>query len=377
MQQIKVDLKVLSSNRVEHLAFVNFTRDLISLIKSHGSDICPVDDFFYQVSNEYSPPLQDPRLHVAGIVSYGIRLAEGDGKVVAQLFHYLLTNFKVSLAHNKLPDEADMLVEGMKNSGILSFVLGTMLPAVIQAATQVHNAYPILDVYVHSLRTLLTRSPVPIEIPLADAQHIVSLVGSILSGIGNIKRSVDGELSSEQLHVIRQLVSLVDMLRSTYDVMAFGGNEDQSLLDLEAQFEAFGVFASQAERHIESAVREAGDSIDIEIVPELLLAGLDLSGMPTGLRESRVANFANTIADDVRKNWMFMDGMISIKAPGASRGVTSTQSPQGLKRPPWDMTELLYGLLNQFRVWNDWFEDWNEAAPRTSKEVRWLEVPFI
>src|SRR5947207_15127531 len=77
MRQMKTDLKTVSSQASKHRAFVQFVRDIVSLIRTHGAQICQLDEFFFQVSQEYSPSLQDPRLHIAGILSYGVRLGEG------------------------------------------------------------------------------------------------------------------------------------------------------------------------------------------------------------------------------------------------------------------------------------------------------------
>ena len=106
MRSLKKDLKTLCGNAREHGPHVAFAREIIGLVRTHMSGICGIDDFFLQISPEYSPPADDPRLQVAGMVSYGLRLDEGDSRAVNELFYYLLNSFKKALSEGRLGDEA-------------------------------------------------------------------------------------------------------------------------------------------------------------------------------------------------------------------------------------------------------------------------------
>ncbi|GJD02107.1 hypothetical protein ColKHC_10932 [Colletotrichum higginsianum] len=109
MNQMRTDVQAMATDSSEHPSYVKFVRSIVSLIKAHGTDICPVQKFFLEVSKEYSPPMQDPQLQAAQIQSYGFKLAEGDRRVPSTLFHFFLNNFKGALQRDRLPNEVLLL----------------------------------------------------------------------------------------------------------------------------------------------------------------------------------------------------------------------------------------------------------------------------
>ncbi|KAI6782009.1 uncharacterized protein J7T54_003428 [Emericellopsis cladophorae] len=155
MEQMRRDLGSMHGDSSQHRDYIKFVRECIELIKAHGTDICTVDDFFYQISKDYSPSEHDPQLQVAAIVSYGLRLAEGESRAAHELFYFLVNNFKVALMKGDFSKEVDMIAKGMRHPGISRFVVGAMLPAIIQAAFVESRAYPMLDVYGSWSRLLL------------------------------------------------------------------------------------------------------------------------------------------------------------------------------------------------------------------------------
>ena len=96
MEQIKQDLKLLVSSPPEHAQYIDFVRSIVGIIRAQ--DICPVDPFFYQISPEYSPSRQDPRLQTAGILACGLKLEEGSAHAAPGLFYLLWPNFTTALA---------------------------------------------------------------------------------------------------------------------------------------------------------------------------------------------------------------------------------------------------------------------------------------
>jgi hypothetical protein len=146
MQRMKDDLALLRPNTSEHGLYIDFVRQVISLIKSHGVGICTVDDFFTQPSADYSPSAQDPQLHMAGIIAYGVKLSEKDVNAAPQLFHYLYTNFKIALGNDRLEQECRILGRAMRNAHVASFMLQFMIPAIIQASAQVPDCWALLEV---------------------------------------------------------------------------------------------------------------------------------------------------------------------------------------------------------------------------------------
>ncbi|CAK7230661.1 hypothetical protein SCUCBS95973_007647 [Sporothrix curviconia] len=164
MQQMKEDLRYARTDAAEHEKYIVFVRGIVALIRSHGSDICPLDNFFYDQSQDFSPSPEDPQLRAASIVMYGLRLGEGEATAAPQLFHYLLNNFNIALANDKLDQECKFLERSMENNNVLGFMLERMLPAILRAISQAEEAWPLLDVYYSAMERLVTRSPVPKDI---------------------------------------------------------------------------------------------------------------------------------------------------------------------------------------------------------------------
>ncbi|CAK7563939.1 MAG: hypothetical protein SEPTF4163_001821 [Sporothrix epigloea] len=175
MQQMKGDLKYAKAQPAEHEQYIVFVRYIVALIRSHGSDICPLDSFFYEQSQDFSPSPEDPQLRAASIVMYGLRLGEGEVTAAPQLFHYLLNNFNIALANGKLDQECKFLERSMENDNVLGFMLERMLPAILRATRLVEEAWPLLNVYYSAMERLLTRSPVPKDI--GDENTTVGVVG--------------------------------------------------------------------------------------------------------------------------------------------------------------------------------------------------------
>ncbi|EHK45546.1 hypothetical protein TRIATDRAFT_283213, partial [Trichoderma atroviride IMI 206040] len=117
MRLMQHDLSVMYTDASQHQNYVVFVQGIISSIRAHGSGLCMVDSFFLQVSKEYSPPIQDPHLQIASMLSYGILIEEGEEAGAAkQLFFLLLSNFKHALANGNPTNDARMLQKGMKDA---------------------------------------------------------------------------------------------------------------------------------------------------------------------------------------------------------------------------------------------------------------------
>jgi hypothetical protein len=372
MAQMKADLKTVASDPGEHGGFVAFVRDIISLIRSHGSEICTIDEFFYQMSQEYAPSVQDPRLHVAGMVSYGLRLSEGDSRVAPQLFYYLYNNFKLGLAKDKLIYEAIMLRKGMKNPGILSFVLGAMLPAAIRATVEVNDAYPLLDVYSHALRCFLTRSVAPFTIEEDNLPSLSRLLKVLLQGLRRLVPAPGEELSEQQIHILRQLVSIIDALRPSTEMLSYTAGASDAWQAFETMLDRFSGLTDDAEL----AFRHVMDGPCRNSLTLALFNGLRNMESDPEHGDAQVDSFADNIITDVRKNWVFSADAITIQAPARGRGTqTSTQGAQGSKWPVWNMGELADGLEEQLRVWTRWWRRWKPGS--STRDISEMEGEFL
>ncbi|KAK3315198.1 Mus7/MMS22 family-domain-containing protein [Apodospora peruviana] len=389
MHKMKEDLALVRLDAAEHAAYMGFVRRVISLIKSHGVGICVVDPFFTQPSQDYSPPIQDPRMHTAGIIAYGVRLAEKEVTAVPQLFHYLYNNFKIALGNGKLEQERRILETAMENGHIMSFMLQFILPAIIQASTQVDEAWVLLETYVAALARLLTRSCVPRELTSQDLEYAVTgVLASVLSWFAGLRdRSGYGALSAQQLHVVNLLVTIANALQPSLmtwldskpdvedDVITRDGLEgtiDELTSVIEEAHSHVGevLFGDEQEvlpRH--NGLGGVSSSLEASIRAGGLLSGLpppsaavasSYGTMGGSGKNPRVHEFVKHIVIDVGKNWTVANGVVMLKMGGASGGrfTATQQQPGGVGGSQvgsgftlgsvQELTQALYGRLGDW-----------------------------
>ncbi|KAF5227662.1 hypothetical protein FANTH_14706 [Fusarium anthophilum] len=361
MQQIIGDLRTMSHDASEHSSYVVFVRDIIALIRAHGSDICTVDKYFYQISKEYSPSIQDPQLQVAGMMSYGLRLSDGDTKVIHQVFFFLSNNFKIALKENKLDDEVELLCRGMENPGILSFILNKMLPAIVKIATDESSIFPMVEVYVGALRVFFTRDAIPRELAESELPHVVVLLRAMANFFDQLSKK-DGHLRAEEVHLVTQLLTLSNSLWSPLYGLSLSGISCGSWTDAVQVLKHVRNGLSRAETYISDMV----DLEDYSVRTETFLSGFRQQSMVPPQIGDDVRSFTDNLLNDVRKIWVNTGTRITIQAPG--RGFTQTQSNQGTPVPIWNAEVLVTVLYRELRTWNHW---WNKVF---GKELRRVDV---
>ncbi|KAK5660872.1 hypothetical protein OQA88_12243 [Cercophora sp. LCS_1] len=345
MNRIKDDLALVKQDKAEHVAYIEFVRNIISLIKSHGVNICVVDPFFTQPGPDYSPPLQDPMLHTAGIVAYGFRIGEGDVRAVPQLFHYLFNNFKIVLGNGRLREEREILVSAMRSeTAVVSFVLEFMIPAVVKACAEVSDVWLLLDVYVGALVDVLGPGLVPRWVSEKDVERCGGVLGD-----GSEAGVMSRELGEADMH--RCGVVLEGVLAWFAKLRQIGERELCILGLLMTAVDAVrpsirsGLYYEDEQGNVAEAVKKMARFVE-EIKPQ---TGRDVTlDMFAGLEEvarapdPKVSEFARIIATDVKKNWVVTAGKVTVlMAPGRMGTQTSTQSGQGTKYRPWDRAALL------------------------------------
>lgn len=347
MEQIKSDLKVVALDPVEHHPYVTFVRSIISLIRSHCTEICTVDEFFYQINKEYSPSLQDPRLHIAGIIAYGLRLGEGEARVVPQLFYYLFNNFKVALINDKLGDETRMLRHGMSNEHVLAFVMGKMVPSIAKAAVRVGGVFPLLDVYRDALAHVFTGHVFARELTETVLPDVLSLVQTLVACLHELSNGGAAALSAEQLHVARQVCSIINMLWPSMEELSYTRYPSESI-------GAFELLLDRVRGWLDSTISCLDNALDMgEDIPHCHDMFSSLRGAVESLpqTETQATAFQESIVTDVRKNWVVSSSTITIQAPARSRAPSSTQSGQGIKRPGWEVSDLAESLNDELKFW--------------------------
>ncbi|KAK4178541.1 Mus7/MMS22 family-domain-containing protein [Triangularia setosa] len=334
MQKVKEDLAFLRLDterpnyQQDHERYISFVRQVISLIKSHGVGICTPDPFFTQPSLDYSPGLQDPQLHTAGIVAYGVRLGEKDSTAVPQLFHYLWNNFKVAIGNNKLEQETTILTRAMNdNTHVRSFMLEIMLPAVIQACCQESSGWILLEVYVTALGNILAPEEACCPKELTDDNDINHAV-ILLQSLAKIINSLSAEPRLEQRHILSLLLKLVNILRPSVIVHLYN--------------------SSPTSDELESTTDDLDEMFTTLISSPVALPSLSaISSTCLAVGNNpRIVMFTKQIVNDVRRDWVVSHDFITVKMAGVmnptssalgrmvmmggSSGVTSTQSTSGI-----------------------------------------------
>jgi len=350
MEQMRRDLGSMQGDSSQHRDYIKFVRECIELIKAHGTDICTVDDFFYQISKDYSPSEHDPQLQVAAIVSYGLRLAEGESRAAHELFYFLVNNFKVALMNGDLAKEVDMIAKGMRHPGISRFVVGAMLPAILQAAFVESRAYPMLDVYAHSICQYLNEEPVPRVLDETHLPQIRALVQAIVE-------ASPGSQTTERLHVWNQSLSVLNLLWPTFKMFSLG----------KVRSAEWGSTCTLLET-MQTNLREADFTAGV-----LEGHGPREHLADAGPARSLISSFTTSIIDDVRGSWVVSsDNMLMIQAP--SRG-TQTQSGIGVRQATLVGNEVAEILRETAKNWKHQWQDIFGDTRR--RRTRAFEVPLF
>ncbi|PFH57625.1 hypothetical protein XA68_14776 [Ophiocordyceps unilateralis] len=351
MEQMKGDLVTLSSGSAPgHGNYVLFVQEMISLIKTHGQELCTVDSFFLHFSEEYSPSVRDPELRLAGLISYGLRLEEGDGKSIQQLFFLLFNNVKFALGNDKLREEVRMLQNGMMNAGIVDFVLGRMLPAIVRCCFRHSTAFPLLDAYAEALRLVFADKTVSRELDERSVAHVNRIMGAAVEGMANMSRSRE-PLTLPQLHVVRQTMAVLNLFWPTLYSMSVSGLLRREMSE---SLEYLRYFASTR-----PTLKARDQTV---VVPTQLYAGVGNTRPPQFDFGVDVDMFTETMGQDVGKNWAYATRTISIQLPG-----NQTPSAVRIASAQWDPTDVMEDLCLRMKEWSWWWQRVYGVADRVGR----------
>lgn len=391
MLRIKEDLALLRPHAQEHELYIGFVRQIISLIKSHGVGICKIDAFFTQPSADYSPPLQDPQLHAAGIVAYGVRLSEKDAHAPPQLFHYLYNNFKLALGNDRLQQECRILGRAMRNAHVATFMLEYMMPAMIRASAQATDCWALLEVYTVAVGNLLAPGCIPKELSSEDMRHVTGILNCMLVWFKSLEAAT--ALSLQQLHIMALLATFANALQPSLvgqllSQPACDSDADPNSLvppsDLQITVDKLTALFEDLQSHLADEVLSLSDDdlSEASVRVSALLAGTHLSqaassltpgGAAGGSINLRVRDFANTIVLDVRQNWVVTADRVMLRM-AAGKGVVGGGLPvmtqaaalgaagaslQGASFEPWVVRTVLR-RLNEEAV--KWLAAWGRDA---------------
>ncbi|EGR46593.1 uncharacterized protein TRIREDRAFT_109903 [Trichoderma reesei QM6a] len=309
MRQMRNDLSVTyEGDTSQHQQYVEFVQGIISSIKAHGSDMCTIDSFFLQSSREYyHPPIQDPQLQIAGMLSYGIRIEEGDPRAAHELFYLLFNNFKHALRKGNLVHDVRMLWEGMKHKSILAFTLGKMLPAILRVSCLDSSSYLLLDVYTEALCRLLSGAILPRQLDKDDLPYVLVTIRAIVEGMRTMY--LRGEvLTGSRLHILRQALVVLNALWPSLLVVNAERPGDLCLVDIASAMRQIASFAIAAQDYLRDFTEIESDDLPD---PDLLFQGLGVGQLL--IFNEHVTSFTTNMKDDIAKTWIFSPERISIQ----------------------------------------------------------------
>lgn len=355
MRQIKLAIRSLKPDSTEHSNYISFIRSVVGLIKSHGADICSVDPYFYQVSAEYSPPKEDPQLHTAGILAYGIRLGEGETTAIPQLFSYLYNHFKTSLARDELDAESKIIENGMKDDNVLAFVVGRMLPAIIQASSRSNDIWPLLGVYVKALQNGLTRSCLPREIPDDAVNDVVVLLTAVLNWTQDLRENCT-KLTPTQAHIFTELLGICNAIRPSVTCWLLQSSATTSRIWRslsELTHVAKHAAAVLCELRVSAASEIAVRNVSIQ---DLILARNQFAPIAF---DSHVNIFTQTLIREVQSNWVVTSDLVTVRVAATPSTQRGTQAAQGIKND----LHFTVGLFSELHGGlEDWVSEMNEEV---------------
>ncbi|KAI3320600.1 hypothetical protein HD806DRAFT_225290 [Xylariaceae sp. AK1471] len=351
MDKMKADLKLMVLNSPEHLNYVEFVRSIISLIRSQ--DLCPVDSFFYQISQEYSPSRQDPRLQTAGILSWGLKLEEGDSKAVSGLFYLLFPSFKIALANGELGNEANILKESMKHVNVFNFMLSTMLPAIIRTTTRVPAGWILLDTYIRAIDAQLSSACIHRQIGRDSMVDILALHTMVLAGADSLQTRASPEFRNEDVVSLTAMIKLLNILSPSVTAHLINEPESRIAKDFTEILDEVTEFTGAADAYLSGLVEHRDGEQASIIEGSRLFEGL---GIPRPERvfpyNEQMDRFSSHMARDISNNWISNETTITIKGPSRPQKPSATQSGQGISLPRWETRSLFQGLVEQIRTWN-------------------------
>lgn len=380
MDQTKQDLKAVVHDSSAHAPFMQFVRSIIPLIKKH--DFCPVDNFFYQISTEFSPSFQDPRLQTAQILSYGLKLEDGDTRSFSTLFYFLYSNFKLAMANGTTQQERAILREGMGNTHVFSFMIDRMLPAVVKSAARIPEAWLLLDTYVGSLADLLDgvvgteesdRPCIHRSLGCEDMSSLLTLLKSVSAAINDMSEYLSSSVGIGHLRTLALYARLLNLFGpSLVAYLCLPENSNTSTgRALEKEIESLTDFTRAAGAYLSGIVQAIAMDREVlfRIDPLLLLEEMQFYFLDPDLdKKEHIQNFSRHMEDDMRKTWVNTGSVISVRGP-PKPSAPSTQSGQGTAVPNRSIQEVAQELYEQMERWNGMFD----RSPATA----WKRRPAI
>lgn len=388
MEQIKQDLKLLVSSPPEHANHINFVRSIVAIIRAQ--DICPVDPYFYQISPEYSPSRQDPRLQTAGILACGLKLEEGNVYAASSLFYLLWPNFTTALANGRLGDEQSILEQGMQHPHVFSFMLGKMLPAIIRTAVRKPEGWVLIETYVDAFEKWLAGPAVHKEVDEENMDSALTLLKCIEAGVRHLQSLDITDLHTEHLYTLIQMFKLLNLLGPSLSAYVINNPTSRNAESITQITSSLAEFSRAAGSYISDLLEgnRRSSVMDVSGTQQQYPFTLDparlFEGMPLAIQERRrdpvldrssssssssenIDSFSAHMLREIGQGWITIDNnnngsaTLTVKGPATRGGpppstasttsVPATQSGLGTPVPRWDAKTLVSRLREEVGAW--------------------------
>ncbi|PQE05884.1 mus7 mms22 family protein [Rutstroemia sp. NJR-2017a BVV2] len=176
-----------NSGSSAHKSYVLFVQKIVSQIHSHSRDICRLPDFFFQRSAAYWPPVNDPKLYLAGITGYSLELSTNLESTRNRLFYYLWNGLVNSLLEpNTLATYITWMTKAGSQHDFLQFLLTEMLPSALEVAFGERAGWLICDVYLVALCRCLTKLLDGNQAVERIITYTITLLQQMLNGLNSL-----------------------------------------------------------------------------------------------------------------------------------------------------------------------------------------------
>jgi hypothetical protein len=271
-----------------HEQYMTFCQGVAEDIRSRGSEILPLTDFFMTPSVSYWPEEGDPKLFAAGIISYSLRLREHPGRTSSELVHYLYRGWRSDLIHGRLKNHVRYVTKGLKHWSFTEFALTTFVPVVLRVGFNSEFGWILCSTYLPPLADRITRLLERDESNgMVTFEHLSTILQIIANGC--IKQYSRWQRSIKGIHPLhRGIVAVVCQFWLAL-VPAIKGYIDRHPDDSMAMDEANTALTAFAQRTVRtfSGTYERGLEGDL----------FDITEGP------HVKDAASMMLNDVNRNW--------------------------------------------------------------------------
>jgi hypothetical protein len=184
MDSMQRELEAMEPGSAIHQQYVRFCQRVAEDIRSRGSDILPLTDFFVKSSTCYWPEESDPKLFGASIVAYSFRLRDQPARTSAELSHFLYRGWRNDLLNSRLTYHVGYIAKGMKYWTFTKFVLSNFIPAALQVGFGVGFGWILLCTYLPPLAgrvsALLEKDD---DEAAATLEHLSNILKIVVNGL--------------------------------------------------------------------------------------------------------------------------------------------------------------------------------------------------